>query len=371
MKLCYIADERSEHTRRWVSYFAERGHDVHFITWHGAPRYNVPGVHVHPMPSGWGRHCARFATKAWQVRTLLRRVRPDLLHAHFVEDCGRLAAFTGFRPLVLTAWGSDIYQHPFRSRWKFHSIGWALRRAALVTCDAVDLREAAVRLGAAPERTKIIFHGVDSIVFRPNVATEAIRRELELGEAPVVLSTRWFEPLYNVDTLLACAPQVLRRVPNAVLVLKGIGPEEASLRAQARELGIADNVRFVGYLPRHEDLAALYAAAEVFVSVASSDSTPVSLLEALASGCAPVVTDLPALREWVTDGVNGRVVPVRDVSALAEAIAELLTQPALRAAARVRNVELARTKGDYARNMAQMERLYEQLCAQDPGVQTR
>jgi len=365
MKLCYLADERSEHTRRWVSYFAQAGHEVHLLAMNGS-RGDLPGVQVRPIARPRQPRVVRYVLKCLLLRHQIMQISPDVLHAHFVADCGRLAAFTGFRPLVLSAWGSDLYLHPKLSTCNRLSISWALRQADLITCDATDLRDAAIALGARADRVALVQHGVDTEIFRPDLNVDRVRERLRLSGAKVILSTRALEPLYNVDLIVQAFAEVHRHVPEAALIVKGTGSQRHSLEQLAARLGCEQAVRFVGHLPRHEDLAELYAVADVFVTAASSDSTPVSLLEAMACGAVPVICDLPALLEWVQDRWNGRVVPQGDQTALARSIVGLLRANDLRRSMLERNRALVLERADYYTNMTLMDELYHRVLATRP-----
>jgi L-malate glycosyltransferase len=98
--------------------------------------------------------------------------------------------------------------------------------------------------------------------------------------------------------------------------------------------------------------------AEVFVSVPSSDATSVALLQAMAAGCFPIVSDLPAQRELVEDGVNGFRVPLHRPDVLADRIARALADAPLRAAAAARNLQIVTERGLNETEMARMEALY-------------
>ena len=122
------------------------------------------------------------------------------------------------------------------------------------------------------------------------------------------------------------------------------------------------SVRWLSEITSREAVADLNRLADIAVSVPSSDGTPVSVLEAMACGAAPVVSDLPSLREWITDGENGLLVPVGDPEALAAAIVRLLQQPHLREQFRQRNQEIIHSRADHQVEMQKMEQLYESLC---------
>lgn len=294
---------------------------------------------------------------------MLSAIRPDIVHGHFVTRYGWLAGLSLWRPLVITAWGTDAYIDPDRSAAVRLLTGWTLRRADLVTADAEDLRQRVIQLGARPERTRVVQWGVDTTTFRPGVETAALRQRLDLGPGPVILSTRALKPIYNQDVMVQALPAILRAAPDARFVIKYQGCDAnyaAGVRDLVNEPGVQHAVRFVSE-SAYEELPAYYALADVFVSIASSDSTPVSLLEALACGAAPVTSDLPGLAEWVADGVNGFRVPSRDPAALAAAVTRLLQDDDLRRSFVATNVDMVRERADHARQMDEMARLYMEL----------
>ena len=121
------------------------------------------------------------------------------------------------------------------------------------------------------------------------------------------MSTRGLAPNYNQATIIRAMPAVLKAVPETCLIIKyheALPDQLTRLRALVDELNLEKFIRFVGATP-YADMPKYYALADVFVSIASSDSTPVSLLEAMACGAIPVVSDLPGPGEWITSGVNG------------------------------------------------------------------
>ena len=359
MRLLFISNPNNIHTRRWVSWFARHGHEVCVI---GDTRLVEPwpGVELFDLPARFDASALRWPAWALWTRQIVHRWRPDVLHAHRVSSAGWLAAASGFHPLVITPWGTDLYQHPQRSRLARWLAGFVLRRADLATADSQDLRRQAIHFGAAAERSHVVQWGVDTAVFRPGDSAEW-RQRLALGAAPVILRPRAVHPIYNLDSIVAALPAVRASFPGAVLVLRDYNTDaatKAQLQSQIAALRLQDAVRWVGPLPRYEDSAGLYCLADVAVSVPTSDGTPVSVLEAMACGAPIVASDLPSLREWITPGDNGLLVLAGDAQALAQAIVELLADPLRRAAFSQRNLDLIRQRADHDVEMGKMEALY-------------
>ena len=175
-----------------------------------------------------------------------------------------------------------------------------------------------------------------------------------------IISTRNLHPVYNVGCLIDSLPLLLEHMDvNAVIC--GEGPERDSLEGRVSELGLEDRVTFRGYLPP-EALAGELRSADLYVSTSRSDSTSVSLLEAMACGLPPVVTDIPANREWIEEGENGLLVRPGDPALLAGACRRMLEDREMIAGARRFNLDLVRERGLWSRNMEAVELAFTRLA---------
>jgi glycosyltransferase involved in cell wall biosynthesis len=292
-----------------------------------------------------------LAASTVAVGRLARRVRPDLLVAHWVIPNGPpvgLVARLAARPLVVSLHGSDIFLAERKA-----PIGRGARavfgQAAAVTACSPDLAERAGHLGARPKHTTTIPYGVDPARFRPATSDEraAIRRELGLREGErLVLAGGRLVHKKGLDVAIdAFASTAVREAGPARLVIFGYGDLQEALTAQANSLGLAERVYFAGRVER-DRLPALFGAADLFLlpsvhdHAGNVDGLPNTLLEAMASGLPIVASDVVGVPTVITDGVHGLLVPERDAAALGAAIATLLHDPAraaaLGAAARAR-----------------------------------
>jgi glycosyltransferase involved in cell wall biosynthesis len=236
---------------------------------------------------------------------------------------------------------------------------YVLRHADLVLADAANLAAAALALGAAPAKVHMIPWGVDLALLRP-----AAERERGL-----IVSVRMHEPVYDLGTILQAVKPVLERDPRAHLVVTGDGSLRAGLERQAAALLPAGRWRFVGRLAPGE-LAALLARAEVYLSASLSDSTSVSLLEAMAAGSVPVVSDIEGNREWVADGDGARLFPCGDAAALTIAIERVLGDAEWAAVARARNRRVVEERADRELNLGRIETLFAELAGVRRGGRT-
>jgi len=355
--LCYLADASSIHTCRWAAHFAQRGYQVHVISFLPG---EIPGATVHLLDAGPVRQEGGnwpYLLRWPALRRLLRRLRPDLVHAHYLTSYGLLGALSGFRPLVLTAWGSDVLVTPRQSRLYRLLLRFTLTRADLATSDATAMSEEMIRLGLPAERLLTIPLGVDRTLFNP-----AGRDWPDEGRR--LISTRQLLPNTNLDTLLAALALARRRHPGLTLDIVGDGPERGRWGELARQLRVEDCLRWHGSLD-HGQIPAHLRQADLYLALTLSDSTSVSLLEAMACGLFPIVSDLPANREWITPGVNGFLVPPTDAQAAAEAILSAAADPILRRRAAEQNATLIAHRADWQKNMDQVEAAYRALMGRD------
>ena len=229
----------------------------------------------------------------------LRAVDADWVNAHYVTSHGTLAWLArklGVRAqLAASAWGSDILVTPERSRVLRWVTGRVLRDAAICTSDSAWMAERMRALGAGEVMT--FPFGLDALPAAPPAKEPAL-----------FFANRGLEEIYDPRRVLTLFAGVAAAWPDARLVVANSGSMGAALQAQAVALGLGERIDFVGRLDAAAQ-AAFYARARWYLSVPRSDSVSVSVLEAMAHGCIPLLSDLPANRELVRDGANGLILP--------------------------------------------------------------
>jgi glycosyltransferase involved in cell wall biosynthesis len=146
-----------------------------------------------------------------------------------------------------------------------------------------------------------------------------------------------------------------------MLTICGDGPERKMLEEKAKGLGIAEKVTFTGKLDP-PGIAAQLKNADIYVSTAESDSTSVSLLEAMACGAVPVVTDLEANREWIRDGVSGALFRPGDHTTLAGAVLALADDAGKAGSMRTEAAAIVGKRGLWLPNMERAESEFSRLA---------
>ena len=362
--ICYLANAAAIHTVRWVNYFAEHGWKVDLITWHPPTSNSLlhPDVVVHRIffPP---HYIARYGALLEMTR-LIKKIHPDIIHAHYLGHFGILAGLygrlSGFRPIILTAWGSDILKDA--RGFKKWLIKYALKRADCVTCDGKNSKDAMVNLGINPKKIKLIYHGVDTKKFSPEQKDKKLIKNLFWEEKfPVIITTRSLKPMYDIETLIKAMPLILKKIQNAKFIIAGEGEQKEYVMTLAKSLNVFNATRFVGQI-LHDELPKYLSYSDVYVSTSLSDGgIAVSTLEAMACELPPVVTGVGDNKKWIKDGENGFVIPIKDTKALAEKIIYLLENEDIRKKFGKINRKIIEERQKYEREMEKMEKLYKEL----------
>jgi len=356
MRLCFIVYSDSIHSRKWVSYFVERGHDVHVLS---TGKTVIPGTHFHTLYNRLPSK-VRALPRMAKIRKLVAEIKPDLINGQPM-GLGFYAVMSGVKPVTAGAWGSDIYFTGRSKLGRWH-IRYALRHSDLMTADAVDLKNEMVKQGADPDKVMVVTHGVDTSKFKP-MNVEALKRKHGLQGKKIVLAARYFEFIYDLPGIAKAFPAVLKEVPDAVLVYLGKGSLEGHLKSLVKELGIEKHVIFLPPVP-YSEFPKYLQLADAYMSASVYESTSISLLEAMSCGLAPVVSDLEANTEWIVDGKNGLMFKRRDYKQMAEKIIYALKhKKKMKQFGRI-NRRTIQKKTEYRKEMRRVEESYEKLIAQ-------
>ena len=360
LRLLGIGDGRSIIFLRWAWRLAERGHEVHIASdrlsdrpgeLDGIVAHDVRGLGLLTRAKGVRRFVFGPA-----LRTLARGLGVDLVHAHYLLPYGWWAASADVHPLVVSPWNTDIYTYGRERRRGRKLVGRAIAAGDEFVVSSLANAEETVRLGAPPEKVHRIVWYVDLRPFGPERRKPGLAAQL--GWPPdslVVLSLRNYRPNTNLDVLVRAFARAQREVPRARLVLAARGGwTQAETDTLIDELGLRDRVVQIFAAPA--ELPELCASADVGVSLASTDATPASMIESMASGLPMVMGDAVTIDEWITQGDGGEVVSCRDEDAVTSALLRLLCNADIRRAYGDRNVAVVRDRlGDPGE---QLERLY-------------
>ncbi|RPI78219.1 MAG: glycosyltransferase family 1 protein [Chloroflexi bacterium] len=358
MKILYFSRDYTTHDHRFLSALTKAGEKVYYITLerrgHVLEDRALPGE-VEIVSWAGGKKPARLVDGPMlllDLKHLLRKIRPDILHAGPLQTVGFLSALSGFQPFVSMSWGYDLLIDAERSAsWRW-STRYTLNHSAAMVGDCETIRQRAASYGMAPERIVTFPWGVDLEKYHPGNRQDAGDKHFTL------LSTRSWEPVYGVDVLVRGFLQAAQSCPKLHLVLLGNGSQAPLLRKMIAEGGAAEKVTFAGQISQ-KDLPRYYRSADLYVSASHSDGTSISLLEAMACGTPVLVSDIPGNKEWVTPGVEGWLFPDGDSRALAGAIISAFErrEQLVQMSEAARN--LAERRADWEKNFPELLRAYD------------
>lgn len=321
-------------------------------------RLNGRGCEIHefPLPS---LKSAQAVRQCIRLAKLLRTRRTDLVHAFdFYTNILAVPAARLARVPVVLASRRDIGDawSPFRLLVQRQVYRWA--HAIVANSEAA--RQSLVFEGINKNCIRVIRNGVDLRVFRANGNGAEVRRRLEYEERMLLVGIiANLRPEKNHGTLLAAVPAVIRRIPTARFLIVGTGPMEAKLKAIVNARRLTEYVRFLG---DRTDVPELLSAVDVCVLPShTNESLPNAILEAMSAGRPVVATAVGGSAELIEPGRTGFLVPPGDAESLADRIALLLEQPALRE--KLGSAARARTEAEFdiALSVRRFEALYTEM----------
>jgi glycosyltransferase involved in cell wall biosynthesis len=331
MKVLVLAGASSIHTVRWANALAQANIELVLATQHEPLETLDAAIQLRRLPYSGE---AGYFHNVGALKKILADEKPDLLNAHYASGYGTTARLSGFRPYLLSVWGSDVYDFPRKSplhRW------WMQRN--LMAADQV-----ASTSHVMAEQTRLIAPKLRQIAITPfgvdtaNFASDGGENSTSGG--PIAIGTvKTLAPKYGIDTLIDSVATLIEglkrdRLETAGQIrlrLVGDGPQSDLLKARAHDRGIADIVEFQRRVP-HRDVPDQLRRLDIYVALSrlDSESFGVAIIEAGACGLPVVVSDAGGLPEVVVAGETGFVVPRDNPAAAADALRQLVLDPDLR-----------------------------------------
>jgi N-acetyl-alpha-D-glucosaminyl L-malate synthase BshA len=352
---------------------AQRGHEVHFITYKLPFRLQafLPRVHFHEVDVGkypLFEYPPYDLALAVRMHDVVRDHHLDVLHCHYAIPHATSAWITKEMlkregmdvAVVTTLHGTDITivgQDP-----SFHSITkFSIEKSDRLTAVSEWLREETLNaFGCAGCGIEVIPNFIDPAVYKRERYDGSMRAQFD-GSRKVLMHISNFRPVKRVRDIVQVYARVNKQVPS-VLVMVGDGPDRQEAEHESRQLGVEASVLFLGKI---EQVAPLLASADLFLLPTNAESFGVSALEALASGTPVIGANVGGLPEVVQNGVTGMLCDVGDIDAMSKAAIDLLTQPDRWKAMSQAGVADARARFSMDDIVGRYERLYAQAATQN------
>ncbi|MFC1517586.1 GDP-mannose 4,6-dehydratase [Candidatus Margulisiibacteriota bacterium] len=366
LKICLVGNASNIHEQRWIEPIVNAGHKVTIISDISA---NLPGVNLvlYDPEKKYNNPLSRFLGSIIALRKILKKIKPDILHIHFISGLAFTAPFLGFKNIVLSAWGSDILLFPKRSNKIKYFVKLALRSAKLLTAPAeIILKTARDLTYLQKNKTVLIRWSIDFEEFYPIPDEETSILRKQLGFSPqdhVFIHLRNLTTVYNVDILLKAFQKIAQKYPQAKLFLKyGLNDGLNEVKKIISELNIQDKVVFKGFVP-HQELNKYLQLAQVGISITSSDGGMVSCLEAMAAKKPLILSEIPATAELLGKHGQAEIVKVRDIETLYNSMQKYLENRVDIRTMIEHNFARTREIGDHRTNIGKIIPLYREIVS--------
>jgi len=332
-KIGFIGDLRSIHLQRYIHWFLKK-YKVFCITDFPVQNFyfNFKNLKIYCIPQKIKIPILRHLIQIFKIKKILKKEKPDIINAHFITEDGWYAVFSGFRPVIITIYGSDLYVSPKTSKfYKFlHKI--TLKKTnKIIAVSKHQLLKLKNYIKNFENKVFAIQYGVNLSKIKKinHQKLLKIKKELHIKRNDfVILSPRRLFPVYNIEIILKSYTKFLRKVKNSKLIILGDGILENKLKEKAKKLKIEKNTIFTGkILP--DDMKYYYTLSDVVVSIPSSEGMPLTILEAMAIGVPIIATNLPSLKEIIKNEENGFLIS-KDANKLFEKIYKLYKNKKMR-----------------------------------------
>lgn len=337
-RVLVLADSRSVHTARYVAELRRQNCRVLVASLEHGSLHHYHLKHRTPIKA------LHYLLAVFEIRALVRRFRPDVVNPHFASGYGFAAAMAGIKKnagLLLHLWGSDILLVPHKSWLHRLKTKVALRAADCVIGDSEYLVEQADAI-AGIRNKQVIFWGIEKEY------TELHKSDYTLGRPLRIIVPRPHEAVYNNSFILKALTPLIND-GKISLTFADSGNMVDKFKTEAARL-VGDRLHFYPRLSRRKFLE-LMAEHDVYISAALSDSSPASLIEAMALGLVPVAADIPGVREWLSSS-NGFLFDLTERRRLFEIVNDLAGSKDAHETMRLGNLQKVKDHAIFEDNVA-------------------
>jgi glycosyltransferase involved in cell wall biosynthesis len=362
-KICFLATSHSIHTQRWIEYLSRRGYEVHLICF---SYQKIKNAKIHVVKER--RSVTDFFMKLAKIKEIIKKINPDILHAHFVSYYGKYAAFCNFHPLILSVWGEDILIDSMKSFLTKILVSYSLKKADYITTTSSDMKKRLTKdFNIDKKKIASFSWGINHNVFYRNYKSDVkkLRKKLKISKnSRIVLSPRSMRELSNTHYIVKSIPEVIGKYPNTIFIFLGGHLKDSSYEARIisriNELKVTKNVRIISEPLTPKEMAAFYNLSDIFISIPFADQLSSTLLEGMACGSIPLVSNLPVYKERIRNNINGFIISNLDRD-LAKTIINCLSSLRIKSKIYKLNKKMLKEKDDWDKNAKILEQIYTKL----------
>ena len=355
MRICFISVGTFTHIGPYLDYFRQAGHDVHFVSLSDGPERSVP---VYNLGFG-GKYSEtqgkwKYPVSMLRARKLVKKLKPDIVHAHYATSAGLTALVCGFHPAVVTVHGSDLTTGIKSVMWR-PLLKRIFRFTDCVNVVSEELSDMVLSLGIEKDKIETFTLGIDTDRF-----SFTRKAKIDKSRPLKMVCTRRLEKVFDHGTILQALAMLKDKGIEFEMTFFGDGSLLGRMKQQVKDLGLDNKVSFAGRI-HNDELPELLGQHDVYLSASLWDGASLSLLEAMATGLFPIVSDIKANSAWLRNGVDGFLHRVGDAGDLTDCILRLLGEPDIAEKSRSKNRSDVVEKADRSKNMKRLESVYKNL----------
>lgn len=367
MKILYLVDSRSGFSRKWCNTFSKTDNEIYLLSFFEFQELSE-SVNKISLNSKITGHRLKYLLNYFKIKRIINQIKPDIIHAIQVTRQGFLAALINYHPFIVTAIGSDIFVEPKNSFVEKMIVQYSFNKADCITTMAEHMTNY-IKENFNIDENKIISFpwGCDTNVF--NLKNSIFNNNNNNNNADdneiFIISTRNMKKkLYNQELIINSLQKIINKYPNVKFVFIGDGYLRPKYEEMVTNLNLENNCEFLGW-QTPEQIAKWLKKSMIFVSSARSDGNNISLNEAMACGCFPICTDIPANRQWYNEGESGFFVHPDKPDELAKKIIIAIENKELRERAIDINAQTVSDRGDWHKQAKKMMRIYEKVVSKN------
>lgn len=352
MRICYLADADSSHTKKWVDYFSSLDNEIYLISMRGTQYKYKDNVKLIVVKPPEGSKLMYFSNLS-KIKKLVNEINPDILHSHYATSYGLFGRYTRKHPFIISVWGSDVYLFP-SNKPKAMLLSYILRGADLVCSTSHDMAEVTSRY--YKNDIRVTPFGVDTERFKSTRAP--------FSEAIVTIgAVKGLEEVYGIDYLIEGFAKLVKEKDYAKyvrLMIVGDGTKRDELEKLSKDMGVSELVTFTGRVD-NKDVPEYINKCDIICVPSLSESFGVTAVEACSCERCVISTNVGGLKEVIKDGYNGIIVRQKNSDDIKVAIEKLLCDKdnAIMMGRNGRKYTL--DNYDWNKNAEEMKKIYESM----------
>jgi glycosyltransferase involved in cell wall biosynthesis len=305
-------------------------------------------------------------TELLHFRKVYKKFRPDIVHTGYAWQVGILASMLNVPHHLSMPWGSDILFQPEKNFLFRRIVKKVMKQCDHIHCDAEYVKYKIKQdYNIEDKKISVFPRGIDLKLFTP-LDKNTCRKQLEIEQKKfAVIFNRYFEAVYGINSLLEGYRIFASDKEDVLLLLLSSGSLKSMVLRFIEDNGLTSKVKFVGKIPNTR-MPVYLGASDIYISTSKTDGSSLSLLEAMATGLGVIVTDVPAIKEWVSEA-NGIMVQRNSPNSISGALEEYYKDRQLAQIHGKRSIAITKEKADWDKNYLKLKEIYAGIIGSAPS----